>query len=89
MDKSRVTADSDLFSRLIRHIVSYLPDESVNKMTYFPDKKGLENIMVPMQKFLEEVICQINPGDLFSANSDLIFRFIWQIEYYLVVDWLL
>ena len=56
-------------------------------MTYLPDKKGREKMMFPMQNFLEEVICQINPGDLFLANSDLISRFIWQIEFYLVVDW--
>ena len=37
-------------------------------MTYLPDKKGREKMMVPMQNFLEEVICQINPGDLFLAN---------------------
>ena len=56
-------------------------------MTYLPDKKGREKMMVPVQNFLEEVICQINPGDLFLANNDLISRFIWQIEFYLVVDW--
>ena len=56
-------------------------------MTYLPDKKGREKMMFPMQKFLEEVICQTNPGDLFLANSDLISRFIWQIEFYLMVDW--
>ena len=56
-------------------------------MTYLPDKKGRDKIMVPMQKILEQVICQINPDDLFLANSDLFSRIICQIEFYLVVDW--
>ena len=40
-------------------------------MTYLPDKKGREKMMVPMQKFLAWVICQVNPDDLILANDDL------------------